>query len=253
MGVLDDAFAATMLRPRWARIAWALRRPALQRFGRGPSFAYLGARTLFFDDVVTRALDDGARQVVVLGAGYDTRAWRMARPHVEFFEVDEPATQADKRSRAPAGGPRFVAAKIGVDDIARVLTNAGFDARSPTVFTVEGLTMYLPESVVNSLLATLAQLGGEDHRLAVNFGVGFRADDTRQARLRTLVGRGLVALGREAFQFELAPPHVPAFLSRAAWTVDEVLTGPEVGQRYLAGTPLPTCGLNPLASVASAK
>jgi methyltransferase (TIGR00027 family) len=253
MGVVDDQLAETMLRPRWARMARALRGPLLQRFGRSPPFAYLGARTRFFDDVVVSALDAGARQVVVFGAGYDTRAWRMTRPGVEFFEVDERATQADKRARAAAGGPRYVTVEIGGDDIEGSLVAAGFQQRVPTVFTIEGLTMYLAEADVVSLLETLARIGGGERWLAINFGVGFKAGGSARARVRTLVGRALVALGREQFRFELPPSDVPAFLARAGWRTDEVLAGPDVARRYLTGTGLPTDELNPLASVASAR
>ena len=58
---------------------------------------YLRARTAFFDRVVVGALERGVTQVVVVGAGYDGRALRYAKPGVRWFEVDHPATHADKR------------------------------------------------------------------------------------------------------------------------------------------------------------
>ena len=154
MGILDDPWAESMLRPRWARVARSLRRPPLTRIGRNPSFAYLAARTRFFDDAVVDALDAGIRQVVVLGAGYDSRAWRLARPRVQFFEIDRPATQRDKRARAPGPGPRYVEAALGIDALDQVLPAAGFAAGQLAVFTVEGLTMYLPERDAKELLTT---------------------------------------------------------------------------------------------------
>ncbi len=252
MGVLDDRYADAMLRPRWARIARALRHKPLTRLGHNPSFAYLAARTRFFDDAVIDAVDAGIRHVVVLGAGYDSRAWRLARPGVQYYEVDHPATQRDKRPRAPDGGPRYVEAELGVAALDAVLRTAGFGAGERAMFTVEGLTMYLLEHDVSVLLRTLAGLGGDGSRLAVNFGVGFRADDSPRARLRAKAGRGLVSLGREPFRFELPPPEVAAFLSRAGWAANEVLTGRQVGDRYLTGTAFPITRLSAEASVASA-
>ena len=75
--------------------------------GFGPSLA---ARTRFFDERVLEAISDGIGQVVILGAGYDDRALRFRSPGVRFFELDHPATQADKARRlrvikAGAGAP----------------------------------------------------------------------------------------------------------------------------------------------------
>jgi methyltransferase (TIGR00027 family) len=76
-GIVDDPYARLFLSPKQAdveRLLWWSRRTRLgQR-----AFAYLAARTRFYDAVVTDALDAGIDQVLLLGAGYDTRAWRLA-------------------------------------------------------------------------------------------------------------------------------------------------------------------------------
>jgi methyltransferase (TIGR00027 family) len=92
LGVVDDPHAERMLPPGHRRMAAALRLPGLRLLGRHSSFPGLAARTLFFDGFVASALDDGVRQVIIVAAGYDSRAWRLARPGVTFFEVDQPAT-----------------------------------------------------------------------------------------------------------------------------------------------------------------
>src|SRR5688500_2926243 len=80
-----------------------------------PGELWIALRTAFLDRGVTQMLDGGARQVVVLGAGFDARAARLARPGVRFFEVDHPATQDEKRKRAaaipgyPVDAPTYVA------------------------------------------------------------------------------------------------------------------------------------------------
>ena len=126
MGVVDDPLAEQMLRPGWARAAAVLRIPGFGRLGHNRTFAYLGARTRFYDQFVADVLDEGVRQVVVLGAGYDSRAWRFARPGVTFFEVDLASTQSDKRTRAPAGGPTYVPADVTESSLAESLVIAGF-------------------------------------------------------------------------------------------------------------------------------
>lgn len=238
-GVLADDLAHLLLRRPWSTIDRLLRIPPLSRLGHNPAFAYLAARTSFYDDEVRRAVDDGIRQIVVVGAGYDTRAWRFAAPGVAFVEVDQPATQADKRQRVPAGGPRFVAAEIGVDPLPDRLAEAGVTADEPTLFTVEGLTMYLDEATVTDLLRSLASVGGPGSRLAVNFGVGGGGDQRRSRRLRRATG-ALAAAGKERFAFELPPDRAVCFLAEVGWAVDEVASGADLAERYLAGTALPT-------------
>src|SRR5262245_62116649 len=119
-GVIDDPYAQLFLSRRQAKVGRLLWRSRRTRLGQR-AFAYLAARTRFYDAVVTGALDAGIDQVVLVGAGYDSRAWRLARPGVRYYEVDHPATQAAKRAHAPDGdGPMYVAANlaaVSLDDV----------------------------------------------------------------------------------------------------------------------------------------
>ena len=120
------------------------------------------ARKRWLENATTAALDAGCMQVVVLGAGFDSLAWRLhrARPGVRFFELDHPATQAAKRTalRVEANFT-FLAA-----DLATVLPGGvlracpGFSPVQPTLFLAEGLLMYFPEDRVAALLRDLAGL-----------------------------------------------------------------------------------------------
>ena len=119
---------------------------------------YLRGRTAFFDQAVVDAIDSGLRQVVIGGAGYDGRALRYARPGVRWFEVDHPATQADKRARLARLGidtphVRFIPADFTVDPIAEPLITAGLDAARPALFLLEGVAVYLDPPVVERVLA----------------------------------------------------------------------------------------------------
>ncbi|HEY3832513.1 MAG TPA: SAM-dependent methyltransferase [Acidimicrobiia bacterium] len=123
--------------------------------------AFLVTRTRFFDSAVIRALRSGVDQIVILAAGYDGRALRFHSPGVTFFEVDHPATQADKRARldevgAPLDGIVFVAADFIDTDWGDRLAAAGHDPTRRTLFTCEGLLRYLPEHAFRGLLATTA-------------------------------------------------------------------------------------------------
>jgi methyltransferase (TIGR00027 family) len=243
LGIIDDRFAAPMLRPLWASTDRLLRLPVVSRLGRSRTFAWLAARTRFFDDAVTDALDAGVRQVVVMAAGYDSRAWRLARPGVTFYEVDHPATQHDKRRRAPEGGPSYVPVEFGAGSVADALIAAGYRTDEPAVFTVEGVTMYLTEPQVRDLLTTLRGLGAAGSRLAVNFGLGVDGAGQMGARAARLHFR----VSGEHITYRPSIPQAAAVLADTGWTAGPALTAPELVRRYVTGTCLPTADIKPTA------
>ena len=99
--VVDDAMATSMLTPglRWTTAVLGHAPHAL--FARAVTLAGAAGTCRWFDAQVVGALDDGIDQVAVLGAGYDSRAWRLGREGVRFFELDHAASQAAKRSAMP--------------------------------------------------------------------------------------------------------------------------------------------------------
>jgi methyltransferase (TIGR00027 family) len=134
---------------------------------------YLRARTAFFDRVVVTALEHGVRQVVVVAAGYDARALRYAKLDVAWFEVDHPATQADKRARLERLGieaphVRFVAADLVEPGLAAALAESGHDAATPSLMLAEGLIVYLDEEVVEAMARELRTAAARGSRLAVS-------------------------------------------------------------------------------------
>jgi methyltransferase (TIGR00027 family) len=121
-------------------------------------------RTRFIDEALERAIGSGATQVVILGAGFDSHAYRCQEllAHVRVFEVDRPATQALKKRRVNdvLGGPpvnlTYVAIDFQHEDLADVLTRHGYDPAQRTFFILEGVTMYLPEEAVRGTLRFVA-------------------------------------------------------------------------------------------------
>jgi len=131
---------------------------------------WVALRTAWLDQQLTELVRGPERrqQVVVLGAGLDTRAARLATPGVRFFEVDHPASQREKlaRIRLLAGYPVDAATYVECDfehqDFLERLTEKGFDPARPAVVTWEGVTMYLPEKAVRHTLSRVA-FGCEPH------------------------------------------------------------------------------------------
>ena len=164
--VVHDPFAKTVL-PTPMRGMVALSRLApLRRVicaiidRRWPGARSSGvARTRLIDDWVSAGVRDGARQVVILGAGFDSRAWRLgALAGLPVFEVDHPATSIEKRRRLEAAGldPERVAL-VGMDFTQDLLADAlgrtGLDTRRRTIVIWEGVTNYLSEDAVAAVLA----------------------------------------------------------------------------------------------------
>jgi methyltransferase (TIGR00027 family) len=160
--------------------------------------AYLAARTAFFDRLVTASIDNGPAQVVVAAAGYDGRALRYAKPGVRWFEVDHPDTQRDKRERLDRLGIDsthigFVAADFAVDDLAGGLAAAGHESARPTLFTCEGVAVYLDRAVLESLLHGLRSAAAPGSRLGITLSVA--SDAPGLAARRAEFGRAVASMG----------------------------------------------------------
>jgi methyltransferase (TIGR00027 family) len=126
--------------------------------------AILAVRSRIAEDELAAAVTRGVRQYVLLGAGLDTFAYRNPYSDLRVFEVDHPATQAWKRKilrRAGISEPdslTFVPVDFARQTAIDGLVAAGFDRSAPAIFAWLGVTMYLQDDVVYSVLRTIAAL-----------------------------------------------------------------------------------------------
>jgi methyltransferase (TIGR00027 family) len=183
----------------------------------------IGPRTIAIDDAV-RAGPRG--QVVILGAGLDGRAWRMTELHdTETFEVDQPASQRDKRERAAALGdrqPHFVPVDFGRDDLAAALEAAGHRADQPTTWVWEGVVPYLTEAEVTATLAEVSGRSAPGSRLIINYQV-----PSRVALLGRLLVRGGGQMRGEPWRSTWTPAQMAELLTGRGFRVerdDDLLT-----------------------------
>jgi methyltransferase (TIGR00027 family) len=156
-----------------ARRAWLERTG--DRFGPGQTLR-MGLRKRFMDDEVRSALAEGARQVLVIGAGYDTLCMRLAAefPDRRFVEIDHPATSDDKRRGLEAlARTRDNLQLLGVDlatsSLADALERAGWVAQARSVIVAEGVLMYLPREAVAATLACLRAHTGPGSRVVFTY------------------------------------------------------------------------------------
>ena len=135
----------------------------------------IGLRTAAIDAAVRDAIAGGARQLVILGAGYDGRAWRLSElAGVQVFEVDHPATQAEKKPRVaelpPAKGiVTFVPVNFERDALGDALERAGHDRSAATCWLWEGVVMYLTRDAMRATLAGVAERSAPGSTLIVNY------------------------------------------------------------------------------------
>ncbi|MFD3513815.1 class I SAM-dependent methyltransferase [Streptomyces sp. NPDC058657] len=172
-----DPYAEHFVRAAPACADWPVRprhvpdgdaNPLWGRFAR-----YFGLRTRVLDDFLLRSVHTGdTRQVVLLGAGLDSRAFRLDWPAgCVVFEVDRAGVLAFKHQVLDGLSAVPKATRVPVttdlrDDWAVALTDAGFDPAAPSVWLAEGLLFYLPPAAETSLIGTVDRLTGESGALA---------------------------------------------------------------------------------------
>jgi methyltransferase (TIGR00027 family) len=158
--ILDDPYAARILGEHEDNVLQALNDP-LMSLGR----LFTAARSRIAEDALSKAVERGVRQVVILGAGLDTFALR--NPHaarISIFEVDHPATQAWKRQRllgaelAPPPWLTFVPVDFERDDLQQKLSSAGFQGTFATFFTWLGVVPYLTRDAIDDTLGYIASI-----------------------------------------------------------------------------------------------
>lgn len=193
---------------------------------------HLALRTRAIDDATERAIADGARQVVIVGAGLDARAFRLGvlRDTV-VFEVDHPATQAWKRARVDGLSPlardvRFIETDFERDDLRERLGAAGHDPAQRTVFIWEGVTMYLSDAAVDLVLRGVRASSAKGATVLATY---FEPQTSPFARALSAVLHSV----SEPVLSRFSPQQIAARMARYEFEVIEDAGDPEWSQRYL--------------------
>jgi methyltransferase (TIGR00027 family) len=163
-----DHLAIRYLGPPWT---WVVRFAPVRRLVEEANelrlpgiYGFAWARTRYIDEVVAAELTRGLEQLVILGAGYDTRAFRYddRLRGARVFEVDLPATSARERRLMPAAvgsapdNLTFVPIDFNREALVDRLPAAGYDARRRTLFLWEGVSFYVTAQAVDAVLALVA-------------------------------------------------------------------------------------------------
>jgi methyltransferase (TIGR00027 family) len=230
--VADDPLAVRFLTPEFRVLAGLARIPAARRLLEGfidrrwPCVrGGVVARTRLIDEKVAAELPR-VRQAVILGAGFDSRAYRLpAMRRVRVFEVDHPATQAAKRRvvRRAAGEPsdriRFVPVVFGTDDPAGRLAASGFEPGAPTLVLWEGVTNYLGPEAVDATFRFLARAVGPGSPVLFTYVDRGIIDGTARFEGAQTTLRAVRRVG-EPFTFGLNPPEVAGYLAERGFGLE---------------------------------
>ncbi|KKC03987.1 class I SAM-dependent methyltransferase [Mycobacterium nebraskense] len=200
--LIRDEFARILVSsagPAWARLT----DPELtwldgDEYGRRAhriGIDYQAVRTHFFDEYFEDAVKAGIRQVVILAAGLDSRAYRLNWPDgTAVYEIDQPKVLEYKtgilqqHGVAPTASRRPVAVDLR-DDWPAALAAAGFDRTQPTAWLAEGLLPYLPSDAQDRLFEMFTALSAPDSRVAIEaFGMNSRSNSQRWLRMRERLG-----------------------------------------------------------------
>ncbi|MGW4211324.1 class I SAM-dependent methyltransferase [Lentzea sp. NPDC004789] len=199
---------------------------------------FFATRARFAEDTVAEAVAAGVRQVVVLGAGLDTFAYRNPRRDVRVFEVDHPATQAWKRERLATAGidsPEtltFVPVDFETQALPTELESAGFSRTDPAVFVWLGVVYYLTPEAAE---ATLSYIAGQAQPVEVVFDyLRTATTDAEHAYQRARADR-LAGVGEPLFSY-FTPDGIAEQLRALGFTGVEDHAAAELIAGYLGGS-----------------
>ena len=201
---------------------------------------HVALRTRAIDTAVEEGMASGLRQLVILGAGLDTRAHRLAcLGDSRVFELDHPNTQASKQAHllglpVAAAGLQHIPADFQTTTLAQALDGSAFDAASPTFWVWEGVVPYLEESAVQRMLSAIAELSAPGSQLAVTY-----IPQTAVGGVRRALRMPLRVIG-EPLRYLPSPAQMSEALAAAGLLLRTSSCTEDWGKTYAAGTPTTT-------------
>ena len=243
--MFTDPFAKRFLNPFLRLLAEGHRLPGLRNLCNSllehsagiPGIANtISCRTITIDNALRDALHSGCSQIVNLGAGYDSRAYRI--PGAEktiFFEIDQPATLEYKRKiigkivgQIPSH-VKFVPLNLAQEDLLDKLQQEGFNAKKKTFYIMEGVTPYIPVETVDKVLRFVVNNSAVGSRIIFTYFIQGAIDGSWK---ETEKHARKVAQAGEPWVFGLAPEVVAEFLIMRDLSLIEDLYEPEYRVRY---------------------
>jgi methyltransferase (TIGR00027 family) len=231
-GLIDDPFAAPLVRAVGIGVYTRLVNGEIRvtddtefdpdRMARG-----MAVRTRFYDQYFADATHSGIRQAVIVAAGLDARAYRLAWPEgTVVYEVDMPevidfkTSTLSKLGAEPTAERRTVAVDLR-DDWPAALRVAGFDPKAPAAWSAEGLLVYLPPEAQDALFDNVTALSAVGSQLACEFvpDTTVFADEWWRAHHERMSELGFDVVDFNELVYHFGRSHIIEYLSRRGWHV----------------------------------
>ena len=205
------------------------------------AYEFMIVRTAFFDRIVEQALKENMEQVVLLGAGYDSRPYRFKDfiQDTKIFELDAKPTQQRKKECLQQAGISiseqisFVPINFETDNLRDTLIEAGFAREKKTLFIWEGVTYYLSAEVVDNMLAFVRSNSPPGSSISFDYASvsdeALNEDGAKELRKHMQSQHS-----NEPTKFGIQAGKIEAFLAERGFEVIEHLTAAEMNEKYLS-------------------
>jgi methyltransferase (TIGR00027 family) len=216
------------------------------------AYEFMIARTAFFDRIVEKALKENREQMVMLGAGYDSRPYRFEKfiQDTKIFELDAKPTQQHKKECLQQAGISisrqiiFLPINFETDNLEDALVEAGFSREKKALFIWEGVTYYLRAEVVDHMLAFVRTNSPSGSSIGFDYASlsdeALNADGVKELR-KHMQSRH----SNEPTKFGIRTGKIKAFLAERGFEVVEHLTAAEMNENYLSIHAYPDLGKVP--------
>jgi len=200
------------------------------------------ARVRYFDDIVKESIGDGLQQLVILGAGYDTRSYRIEGldEKVKVFEVDHPNTQNFKKEkiieifRSLPDHVTYVPIDFETQKLGQMLFENGYNESLKTLFIMEGLIMYIPPEAVDETLNFIVNKSGKDSQIIFDYYPESVVDGTTALAVGQNIRNFLIQMG-EPLQFGIKEGTIGKFLSSYGFSKINDVTSTDYKKAYFNG------------------
>ena len=239
--IVSDPYASAFVSGgiTFAISKWIIESGLYERMAPG-AMGFIIGRERYIDDYLKTNLEEHLDQVVILGAGFDTRAYRI--PGIErsrVFEIDRPATQAVKLERLkkvidplPAH-VTFVPADFNMQQLGDVLQNCDYDEQGKTLFIWQGVTYFLKPEGINGTLAFIAEHSGPDSVVIFDYVYNETLHNTTQGYGKVLAQAG--KMSGEPYVFGIDKGEVAPFLIQRGFCDVTDMPLEDVKLKYFTG------------------
>ncbi|MCE7698879.1 MAG: class I SAM-dependent methyltransferase [Methanobacterium paludis] len=200
------------------------------------------ARVRYFDDFVKKSIEDGLEQLVIFGAGYDTRAYRIEelKENIKVFEVDHPNTQSFKIQKIKEifgftpDHVVYVPVDFETEKFGQKLFDEGYDNSKKTLFVMEGLVMYIPPFAVDELLSFIVENSAKGSSIIFDYYPESVVNGTCKLEIGNNIRNHVIEQG-EPLQFGIDEKKLEKFLSKRGFKKIQNVTSEDYKKAYFHG------------------